>query len=62
MKAITHANNPGTSEFYGLGMPLCSYATGNHFEVKKSGHVWCFETIRITNSYIFGSTKGTICV
>ena len=25
-------------------------------------YAWCFETILITNCYIFGSNKGIICV
>ena len=25
-------------------------------------HAWCFETIPITNCYIFGSNQGIICI
>ena len=25
-------------------------------------HAWCFETILITNCYIFASNEGTLCV
>ena len=32
------------------------------FSGSKLVHAWCFETILITNCYIFGSNEGIICV
>ena len=37
-------------------------AGSTFFLLQKSMHAWCFETILITNSYIFWSSKDDICV
>ena len=43
--------------------PLSAVKAGSNFFFRpKLVHAWCFETILITNCYIFGSNEGIICV
>ena len=43
--------------------PLSAVKAGStFFSGPKLVHAWCFETILITNCYIFGSNEGIICV
>ena len=45
------------------GVLLSAVKAGSTFFFRpKLVHAWCFETILITNCYIFGSNEGIICV
>ena len=44
-------------------LQLSAVKAGSAFFFRpKLVHAWCFETILITNCYIFGSNEGIICV